>query len=126
MMTTTMNEDVTLGKDKPILLRAVFILNMVKIAITTAMLIAVQFFDASIAGIAATALLYTLIGYVATFAAMIASILKRNIMAYRAVMIADIIISLPLKAFIGIAIGIFGLTLTFLSKTMRAYFSYRA
>ena len=49
---------------------------------------------------------------------------KRNVNAMRAVIVVDFLISIPAKAFVGFAIAIIGMALSF-SGPVKAYFDYR-
>ena len=124
---TTYDPDI--GAKKPPLLRAIFILNALKIALTFGFFLAFKFFGLSVHGLegssAAMLMLYTMVGYMATFAAIVVSILKRNIVAVRIAIAVDFLISIPPKAPIGFAIAVIGMGLSF-SRPVRAYFAYRA
>ena len=117
-----------IGRDKPKLLRAIFILNALKIFLAFGLFIGFQYYGLVVGSFsgseAATLILFTMFGYIATFVAIVASILKRNVNAMRAVIVVDFLISIPAKAFVGFAIAIIGMALSF-SGPVKAYFDYR-
>lgn len=110
-----------IGVGKPLQLRVIFILNVLKILLTIGFYIAFEFTDFTVGGITASMMLYTLMGYVAVFAAMVFCILKRNLLGLRISIAADFLISVPAKAFIGFAIAIICMALTF-TASVKAYF----
>ena len=117
------------GRNKPITLRVIFILNALKILLTFGFFIAFKYGGFTLHGLegdtAASLMLYTAFGYVVAFAAMVASILKRNILGLRAAIVIDFLISVPAKAPIGFAIAVISMGLTF-TGAVKAYFAYRA
>ncbi len=124
---TTYDPDI--GTKKPPLLRVIFILNALKIVLTFGFFLAFKFFGLSVHGLegnsAAMLMLYTMVGYMATFAAIVVSILKRNIVTMRIAIVVDFLISIPPKAPIGFAIAVISMGLSF-SRPVRAYFAYRS
>ena len=69
-------------------------------------------------------MIYTGIGYILSFALMVTSILKRNLIAFRSVFVLVILISLPTKAYIGIVFAIVSLLLS-LHKKIRLYLTHK-
>lgn len=67
----------------------------------------------SVDGVTPSLLLYTLIGYVIAFAAMMAFLAMGNIWGMRVCMAVDFLISVPAKAFIGFVIGAVAIALSF-------------
>lgn len=120
--------DTQAGFRKPPLLRAIFILNALKIVLALALLLGFQFFDLRVGSVsgpsAVTMIFWTMLGYIATFAAMVASILKRSLIGLRVAIVVDFLISIPAKAAIGFAIAVIGMGLTF-TASVKAYFSWR-
>lgn len=110
-----------MGAEKPLQLRAIFILNALKILLTIGFYIAFEFTGFTVGGMTSSMMLYTLIGYVAAFAAMVFCILKRNLLGLRISILIDFLISVPAKAFIGFAIAVIGIALTF-TAPVKAYF----
>lgn len=117
------------GATKPVLLRVIFILNALKILFTIGFFVAFKFYGLSIHVLegdsAANLMLLALVLYVAAFAAMIVSILKRNITGLRLALLADLGISLYVVAPIGFVTFALSMALTF-TNPVRAYFAYRA
>ncbi len=122
-------QDTNTGRAKPPLLRAIFILNALKIFLALGLLIGFKYFDLNVHGVsgpsAVTMIFWTMLGYVATFAAIVISILKRSIVGLRAAIVVDFIISIPAKAFVGFAVALIGMGLSF-SGPVKAYFGWRA
>ena len=106
---------------KPIPLRAIFILNALKILLSFGIYIVFTAKDISIGGLDPIFILYTALGYLATFGAMVFFILRKNILGLRIITGIDLLISLPVKAFIGIVIAILSFLLTFNGK-VKEYF----
>lgn len=117
----TMANAIEPGRTKPINLRIIFILYAAKVLLAAGFYIAFTIGGLEVGGITATTILYTAIGYAVVFAATVTSILKRNIVALRACIVLDFLISIPAKAYIGFAIGIICMTLTF-TGSVRKYF----
>lgn len=120
--------DITPGRDKPLLLRVIFILNALKIFLALGLLIGFRYFDLTVGSFsgpdAVTMIFWTMLGYIGTFAAIVISILKRSLVGLRVAIVADLLISIPSKAFIGLAIAVVGMALSF-AASVKAYFSWR-
>jgi len=125
-MTTTQTMP---GLNKPINLRAIFILNALKILLTFGFFLAFKYGGFALHGLegdsAVSLMLYATIGYIAAFGAMVFSILKRNMAALRVAITADFAISVFAKAPIGFAIAAISVGLTF-TRAVKEYFAYRA
>lgn len=124
---TTLNTDI--GRAKPPLLRAIFILNALKIFLSIGLLLGFKYFDLKVGSVsgqpAVTMIFWTTLGYIASFAAIVTSMLKRSIIGLRAAIIVDFIISIPAKAFIGFAVALISMGLSF-SGPVKAYFAWGA
>ena len=120
--------DTYVGATKPPLLRVIFILNALKILLTLGFFVAFKFYGFEAGSLkgdsAANLMLLTGLGYVLTFAGIVASILNRNLTGIRAAIVADFLVSIPATAFIGFAIAIVSMALTF-TRTVRAFFAFR-
>ncbi len=114
-MTTTNN-----SIKKPISLRVIFILNLVKIFLAFGIYTIITV-KGIVPGINPDWILYTACGYIVTFSIMVFSILKKNIILFRLIIITDIIISIPAKAIIGILIGGDSVLISF-NKKIKNYF----
>ena len=66
-------------------------------------------------------MLYTGLAYILSFAALVFSVLTRNIMGLRIVIVANVIIAIPVSAFIGWIVALVSIILTF-NKRVKAYF----
>ena len=120
--------DIHAGQDKPPLLRVIFILNALKIVLAAGLLIGFKYYDLQVGAVsgsnAVAMIFWTMLGYVATFAAMVASTLKRSATGLRAAIVTDFLISIPAKAFVGFAVAVICMALTF-SSSVKAYFAWR-
>ncbi|WP_171210939.1 hypothetical protein [Ruegeria sp. HKCCA5426] len=123
---TTIDTDI--GFAKPPLLRVIFILNALKIFLALGLLIGFKYYDLQVGTVggpsAVTLIFWTMIGYIVTFAAIVASIVKRSIIGLRAAIVTDFLISFPAKAFVGFAVALIGLGLSF-TQPVKAYFAWR-
>ena len=121
--------DTNSGFAKPPLLRVIFILNALKIFLALGLLVGFKYFDLKVGSVsgqsAVTLIFWTMIGYIATFAAIVVSILKRSIIGLRVAIVVDFLISIPAKAFVGFVVALIGLGLSF-TKPVKAYFAWRA
>ena len=121
--------DTNSGFAKPPLLRVIFILNALKIVLALGLLVGFKYFDLKVGSVsgpsAVTLIFWTMIGYIATFAAIVVSILKRSIIGLRVAIVVDFLISIPAKAFVGFVVALIGLGLSF-TKPVKAYFAWRA
>lgn len=121
--------DTNIGRNKPPLLRVIFILNALKIFLALGLLIGFRYFDLKVGSVsgpsAVTMIFWTMLGYVATFAAIVTSILKRSMVGLRAAIVADFLISIPSKAFVGFAVALIAMGLSF-ARPVKAYFGWRA
>lgn len=120
--------DTNIGRDKPPLLRVIFILNALKIFLALGLLIGFRYFDLKVGSVsgpsAVTMIFWTMIAYIATFAAIVTSILKRSIVGLRAAIAVDFLVSIPSKAFIGFAVALIGMGLSS-SGPVTKYFGWR-
>ncbi len=116
-----------IGRTKPPLLRAIFILNALKIVLAFGLLVGFRFYDlqvGSLSGPSAVAMMFwTLLGYLATFTGIVVSILNRSMIGLRAAILIDFLISIPARAFVGLLIAAIGLGLTF-TRSVKAYFAW--
>ncbi len=121
--------DTNIGFEKPPLLRVIFILNALKIFLAIGLLIGFKYFDLQVGSVsgpsAVTMIFWTMLAYVATFAAIVTSILKRSIIGLRVAIVVDFAVSIPAKAFVGIAVAVIGFGLSF-TRPVASYFAWRA
>ena len=120
--------DPTPGALKPVTLRMIFILNALKILLAFGFFAAFKFYGLQVGELAgpqaANLMLYTMLGYMVTFACIVASILKRSMTGIRAAIAVDFLVSIPATAVVGFVIAIISMGLTF-TTTVGAYFAYR-
>lgn len=121
--------DTDIGFNKPPLLRVIFILNALKIFLALGFLIGFKYYGLQVGSVsgpsAVTMIFWTMLGYIATFAAIVTSILKRSIIGLRAAIVVDFLISIPAKAFVGFAVALIGMGLSF-TQPVKAYFAWRS
>lgn len=106
---------------KPVILRVLFILNAILMFLPFVFYYAFTKEELTSKGLEPIHMIYTGIGYIINFAIMVASILNKRIQIFRGIFLLTILISLPLKAYIGIAFGIISILLSFNSK-IKLYF----
>lgn len=106
---------------KPAILRIVFILNAILSILPFVFYYVFTTKNISVGGLSPQIFIYTGIGYIISFALMIATILSKKIALFRSVFIITILISLPSKAYIGIAIASISLLLSMNNK-IKMYF----
>lgn len=107
---------------KPVPVRAIFILNAIKILISFGIYVVFTTKGISVGGLDPNIILYTSLGYVATFGLMVLFIVRRQAWGVRAMNLVDLLISLPASAFIGIGVAIISFGLTFHQKA-KTYFN---
>ena len=121
--------DTDIGRDKPVLLRAIFILFAFKILLSLGFFVGFKYLGLQVGSVsgpsAATLVFWSMLGYIVTFAAMVASILNRFVVGLRVAIAADFLVSIPAKAFIGFAIAIIAMGLSF-TGPVKAYFAWRS
>ena len=120
--------DTNVGLDKPPLLRVIFILNALKILLALGLLVGFKYYGLKVGSVsgpsAVTMIFWTMLGYIATFAAIVTSILKRSIIGLRIAIVVDFLISIPAKAVIGLVVAAIGMGLSF-TMPVKAYFSWQ-
>lgn len=109
---------------KPIILRVVFLLNALLMFLPFIFYYIFTSKNIQVDGLEPIHMIYTGIGYILSFALMVTSILRRNLIAFRSVFVLVILISLPTKAYIGIVFAIVSLLLS-LHKKIRLYLTHK-
>lgn len=117
----TTQEASTDTKKKPIPLRIIFILNGLMMILPFVFYTVFTVKDITIGDLDPIRMVYTGIGYILSFAAMVFFILKRKLLAIRIIIGLNILIALPAGAYIGILIALISFGLTFHGK-VKAYF----
>lgn len=130
-MTTLSNTPETsaeIGRDKPLTLRAIFILNALKVLLTLGFFAAFKWGGFALHGLAgdsaAQLMLVAAAGYAAAFGLIVSSILNRQIRWIRAAIVLDLLISVAVGGPIGYVIAAVSMGLTF-TAPVQAYFAYR-
>ncbi|WP_412563773.1 hypothetical protein [Thalassobius sp. MITS945101] len=130
-MTTFSNAPDTspeIGRDKPLTLRAIFILNALKVLLTLGFFAAFKWGGFALHGLAgdsaAQLMLVAAAGYAAAFGLIVASILNRQIRGIRTAIVLDLLISIAAGGPIGYVIAAVSMWLSFTGPVKR-YFAYR-
>ena len=106
---------------KPIPLRIIFILNALMMILPFIFYTVFTLKEIEIGGLDPIFMLYTGFAYIASFALLVFSILKKNLTLLRIVIGVNLLIALPAKAYIGILVAIISILLT-MNKRVVAYF----
>lgn len=117
---STTNTD-TLLPGKPIPLRVIFILNGIMMFLPFIFYAVITSKNIDVGGLDPVYMIYTGIGYIASFTALVFFILHRNIMGVRLIILLNVLIALPAKAYLGIIVAVVSFGLTF-NKRVKSYF----
>ena len=101
---------------KPIQLRIVFILNAILALLPYVFYYVFTSKNISIDGLKPIYFIYTGIGDISSFILMVYSILNKKLILFRTVFLITILISLPIRAYIGIVFAIISILLSFHKK----------
>ena len=115
MSTLTINQ-------KPIPLRVVFILNLFKIFLAAGLYFYFSANNIQLGDVGPQIILYTMIAYIVFFIGIVITITRKNLIALKIVVFADLLASLPASAFAGILISGISLILLFFNKRIKSYF----
>ena len=107
--------------NKPITLRVIFILNALMAILPFIFYYVFTTQDIQVGDLDPMWMIYTGIAYILSFAVLVGSILKKNLLLLRSVIALNFIIALPAKAYLGILVGIISISLSFTSK-IKQYF----
>ncbi len=107
---------------KPITLRIIFIINALMMILPFIFYYVFTTKEIVIEGINPTYMIYTGIGYIVSFATLVFFILNKNIVGFRAMFLINVLIALPTKAYIGIAVAIISMLISFSGK-VKLYFA---
>jgi hypothetical protein len=107
---------------KPIQLRVIFILNALMMILPFVFYYVFTTNDIRIGNVDPMWMIYTGIAYIASFVVLVASILKRNMLLVRIMFGVNILIAIPVGAYIGMLIAVISIALSFNSK-VKAYFA---
>ena len=108
---------------KPIPLRIVFILNLLKIFLAGGLYYYFCTNDIQLGSVGPEIIMYTGFAYIAFFVGIIVTITKKNLTALKIVIFLDLLASLPASAFAGILISVISLILVFFNGKIKAFFS---
>ncbi len=103
---------------KPIQLRIIFILNALMMFLPFIFYYVFKVKEITIEGLDPMWFIYTGIAYILSFAILVPSILKRNIILFRTIFLVNILIAIPAGAYIGIGIAIISMILSFNKKVI--------
>ena len=107
---------------KPVQLRIIFILNALMMVLPFVFYFVITSKGITIGGIEPIWMVYTGLAYILSFILLILSIYKRNLMAFRAVFVLNILIAIPAKALIGVGFAIISILISF-HKSIKGFFS---
>ncbi len=108
-------------KEKPGQLRLIFVLYLIKIILAFTAFTIFTIKGKSVNGVGAEIILYTAFGYIASFLALAYFILTKNLKGMRAVIVVDFIISLPSRAYVGLAFAVIAFALSWHSKVKQFF-----
>ena len=106
---------------KPIPLRIIFILNALMMVMPFIFYYVFTTNDIKVGELNPTWMLYTGLAYILSFALLVFCILNKNLLGLRIIAIINILIAIPVGAYIGILIAIVTLILSF-NKKVTSYF----
>lgn len=107
---------------KPIPLRVIFILNALMMILPFVFYAVITSKGIEIGGLNPSWMIYTGIAYIASFAALVYFILKRNIQGARAIFGLNFLIAIPAGAYIGMGVAIISMLLSFFNGKVKHYF----
>lgn len=120
--TTETNNPTNSAVKKPIQLRVIFILNALMMVLPFVFYAVFTTQNISIEGLDPMWMVYTSFGYIATFALLVTTILKKKMLLFRLMFIVNILIAFPAGAFIGMLFAVISMALSF-NKKVKAYFA---
>ena len=106
---------------KPIPLRIIFILNALMCILPFVFYLVITKKGIEIGGLDPIGMVYTGLAYIVSFILLVRFILKRNYNGVRVILILNVLIAIPMKAYIGILFALISLGLTF-HKKVKEYF----
>ena len=106
---------------KPLPVRAIFILNAIMIPLPLVFFTVVTTRNIDLGGLDPVVMLYTAAAYAVSFAALVYCLRARNGVGVRLVVIANVLIALPAKAYIGIGVAVVSMWLSY-RPDARRYF----
>lgn len=108
---------------KPITLRIIFIFNALMMILPFIFYFVFINKGIEINGLNPVYMIYTGIGYILSFACLVLFILKKNIIGLRIIFLLNVLIALPVKAYIGIGVAIISMLLSFTGRVQRYFLS---
>lgn len=108
---------------KPVSLKAILILNGLMTVLPFAFYFVITSKGIELGGLQPVWMIYAAIAYMVSFAALNIFISKKMIWGIRAVFALNVLIALPVAAYIGILFAIISISLSFLSKKLKVYFN---
>lgn len=107
---------------KPITLRIIFILNALMMILPFVFYYVFTSRGIEIEGLNPAYMIYTGVAYIMSFGLLVFSILKKKLFGLRMVIMFNVLIALPTKAYIGIGVALLSMLLSFSGKVQQ-YFS---
>lgn len=115
----------TLPLKKPAPLRIAFILNLLMCVLPFVFYYVFTVKEIRVGGLDPIYMAYTGLAYIASFAFLVWSILKRKIWFFRGVLFLNILIAIPVGAYIGIVFALVSLLLSLNQKVLQ-YFTEKS
>ena len=106
---------------KPLPLRVIFVLNGIMTFLPFLFYAVITSRNIEIGGLNPIYMVYTGVGYIISFVALVHFILRRNIVGLRMVILINVLIAIPAKAYIGILVAVISAGLTFAPR-VKDYF----
>ena len=107
---------------KPTALRVIFILNALMMVLPFVFFLVFTTNNITVGDLDPMWMVYTGVAYILSFAVLVYCLTNRLLWGARIVFLINILIAIPAGAFIGIAIAIISLALSFFNKKVLAYF----
>ena len=107
---------------KPIQLRIIFILNALMMFLPFLFYYVFKIKNITIEGLDPIFMIYTGVGYILSFILLVVSILKRKVVLFRSLLVLNILIALPVKAYIGIIFAVVSILIS-LNGKVKGFFS---
>ncbi len=107
---------------KPIPLRIIFILNAMMMILPFIFYYVFITNNISIEGLDPMWMVYTGAAYIVSFIVLVVLILNKSLMGVRAMFVANVLIALPVGAYIGIGVAVISMLLSF-NNLVKGYFA---
>ncbi len=106
---------------KPIQLRIIFIMNALMMILPFIFYFVFTTNNITIGDLDPMHMVYTGIGYILSFVLLVTTILRKKLILFRSIFLLNVLIALPTGAYIGIAVAIISMAISFNQK-IKAFF----